>query len=87
MSAIADDRKPRWSEGVPVCTEDECPCFDGKRCRVMGFRPGRLCEPEVSVLVNDNIVLLDAMKDIASGDGDWEEVRIARAAIEQTAKP
>lgn len=40
--------KPIWDEhGVPVCTEDKCPQFDGKRCRAFGWQPDRICEPAV----------------------------------------
>lgn len=39
------DVRPTWSEtGLPLC-DDACPNFDGKRCKAMGFRPGRFCEP------------------------------------------
>jgi hypothetical protein len=31
--------------GLPRCTNDECRHYDGKRCRVIGFRPGLFCEP------------------------------------------
>lgn len=41
------DVRPTWSEtGLPLCDE-ECPNFDGKRCKAMGFRPDRFCEPEL----------------------------------------
>lgn len=35
------------ANGVPFCSEDRCPSYDGKRCEEMGFRPGNICEPEV----------------------------------------
>lgn len=45
------DIKPQWAASgdgeVPLCDE-RCPEFDGKRCGVMGNRPGRLCEPWVA---------------------------------------
>lgn len=42
------DIRPDWgSDGaVPWCS-DRCPSFDGKRCEIIGQRPGRLCEPAV----------------------------------------
>ena len=46
-------RVVRWHDGVPVCTEDECPQFDGKRCREIGWRPDRMCEPEVRERLRD----------------------------------
>lgn len=39
------DIRPDWPPErrpmhyTPVCSEDKCPSFDGKRCRAMGFRP------------------------------------------------
>ena len=47
--------KPNWgSHGdvVPFCSE-ECPHHDGKRCRLIGFRPSGICEPVVAVLANE----------------------------------
>lgn len=36
---------PTWLvSGVPLCSED-CPHHDGKRCAVIGHRPGNICEP------------------------------------------
>ena len=31
--------------GIPMCDEDNCPSYDGKRCRLTGFRPSHHCEP------------------------------------------
>jgi len=39
------------SEGVPRCSYDDCPSFDGKRCEQLGFRPEDICEPAVLVLI------------------------------------
>lgn len=44
---------PEWTKGVPICTEDRCPEYDGKRCKMMGFRPCRICEPVVQQLSDD----------------------------------
>ena len=33
--------------GVPHCTYDECPSYDGKRCEETGMRAGGICEPAV----------------------------------------
>lgn len=39
------ERKPdRDEHGLPLCSE-QCPKHDGKRCRELGFRPDRFCEP------------------------------------------
>lgn len=37
---------PMWMSDVPFC-DDQCPHYDGKRCRVLGFKPDRICEPVV----------------------------------------
>ena len=33
--------------GVPWCPHDKCKQYDGKRCRLTGFRPAQICEPAV----------------------------------------
>jgi len=33
--------------GTPYCNP-ECGAYDGKRCRLMGLRPGNICEPAVA---------------------------------------
>ena len=38
-------------KGVPMCSDDNCPSYDGKRCRLLGSRPDRICEPAVIELV------------------------------------
>ena len=45
-----DDIKPEVTKhGLPLCTES-CPSHDGKRCRVLGQRPSRICEPAVEAM-------------------------------------
>ena len=43
------EARPEWSTGtdVPYCDE-ACPQYDGKRCRLLGQRPGAICEPAVA---------------------------------------
>lgn len=41
---------PIWDESVPICSDDKCQHFDGKRCRVIGDRPSRICEPAVMAM-------------------------------------
>ena len=41
-------------DGVPLCSHDACPHYDGKRCDVIGFRPSVICEPAVIQLVRDH---------------------------------
>jgi hypothetical protein len=37
--------EPLFDErGVGFCSE-ECPSYDGKRCKILGFVPGIICEP------------------------------------------
>lgn len=38
-----------WSGGIPLCQDELCPQYDGKRCRMLGFRPDRICEPAVKL--------------------------------------
>lgn len=45
--------EPRWQDSVPWCTEDECCAYDGKRCRLIGFRPSTICEPAVQDRIRD----------------------------------
>lgn len=40
------DAAPSWQGHIPACSE-ACPHHDGKRCRLLGIRPGRVCEPAV----------------------------------------
>lgn len=54
-----DERSPRWVDDVPLCDES-CPQHDGKRCRELGFRPDRICEPTTRDLVQ-------AIKRVAAG--------------------
>ena len=42
--------RPDCEDSLPFCDE-ECGSFDGKRCRITGSRPGRLCEPFVKILM------------------------------------
>lgn len=42
--------RPTWEGGVPFCANDDCPSFDGKRCELIGFPPGGVCEPAVKAM-------------------------------------
>jgi hypothetical protein len=37
--------------GIPLCSNTNCPAYDGKRCKHIGARPDRMCEPAVAELV------------------------------------
>lgn len=39
--------------GVPRCSYEDCPSYDGKRCEAMGFRPGSICEPAVLDMIEE----------------------------------
>lgn len=45
------DASPSFDDAVPMCSEDKCKHFDGKRCALLGFRPGNICEPVVRELL------------------------------------
>lgn len=49
VAASGDERRPAlpvWEDGAPWC-DDRCSHHDGKRCALIGVRPGRICEPVV----------------------------------------
>lgn len=55
------ERKPnpnRDAHGLPLCSQDDCACYDGKRCSALGFRPDRFCEPALVEIVEER----DALK-------------------------
>lgn len=47
---------------VPMCPGDRCCQYDGKRCRLIGFRPGYICEPAVARMAQERRALLAACK-------------------------
>jgi len=61
------DLKPypdRSGDGVPYCTYEKCPQYDGKRCDLMGQRPSWICEPAVQDLVKENKKLKRTLKSL-----------------------
>lgn len=44
--------EPEVLSGVPFCS-DNCPQHDGKRCRLLGLKPGNICEPGVDRIIAD----------------------------------
>jgi hypothetical protein len=68
---VTDERRaPRFDKaGVPWCTEERCPSHDGKRCREIGFKPSRICEPEVKAMAEELVRLRRARH---SGVGDQQ---------------
>lgn len=52
----------RDANGLPLCNEDDCALYDGKRCRALGFRPDRFCEPALVEIVEGR----DALRVLAA---------------------
>ena len=50
VDTLAEHARPTWEDGVPNCSLDACPVYDGKRCSAMGCRPSSVCEPAVQAL-------------------------------------
>jgi thioredoxin reductase len=50
---MTDTIKPRVRDGVPHCSETDCPQYDGKRCAVIGCRPFAICEPYVERMAKE----------------------------------
>ena len=43
---------PIWDAcDTPTCSLEGCPAYDGKRCRLTGFRPRVLCNPTVDTMI------------------------------------
>jgi len=48
------NRQPRiGDDGIPHCAYEACVQYDGSRCRVLGFRPSGLCEPQVADMARE----------------------------------
>jgi hypothetical protein len=43
--------------GVPRCSWEQCPSYDGKRCSVVGHQPEYICEPAVAKMASDLVRL------------------------------
>jgi hypothetical protein len=54
MSADCSCYQPNWDdeERIPYCSGDSCCQFDGKRCRLWGFRTQSICVPAVEDMTN-----------------------------------
>lgn len=47
---MSDERiQPNYINGVPRCSEEKCPSYDGKRCQLLGQKPDSICAPEVKL--------------------------------------
>ncbi len=66
--------------GVPFCSES-CRHYDGKRCKLLGFRPGHICEPAVALLTAENARLREELAH-AQGRADELETRLTAADAE-----
>jgi hypothetical protein len=67
-------KAPKWYNDVPLCSHNDCPQYDGKRCKETGFIPDRVCTPQVKIATR-------ALRDIAEGEHSDEAPDIARAAL------
>lgn len=36
---------PKWAYRRAICSYEDCPNYDGKRCKLIGGRPSYICEP------------------------------------------
>jgi hypothetical protein len=44
------EAKPDWEKKIPWFSYDNCPQFDGKRCRYTASTPSGICEPMFNTL-------------------------------------
>ena len=44
---VTSNCQPNWKNDIPLCDAVVCEQFDGKRCKLLGFQPSRVCEPIV----------------------------------------
>jgi len=51
------EKRPEDVGGVPHCSLEKCPSYDGKRCRLTGFRAGIVCEPAILDMRNEIVAL------------------------------
>lgn len=47
----ADIKPDHDTNALPLCSGAACPSYDGKRCKNLGFRPDRFCEPALIQLI------------------------------------
>lgn len=78
--------EPVWANGLPICSREECREYDGKRCRLLGFRPAYHCEPAMHVTLEKQRQLLSRCDEVLSmlefDDGVpnvWPEPRVISA--------
>lgn len=65
--------QPLWTNKIPRCSVD-CQHFDGKRCKLMGFPPDSICEPEVIRLVSQRDKLITELRGIADAYANDEPI-------------
>ena len=51
--------------GVFYCSHEQCPQYDGKRCRLTGFQPHGVCEPWAIDAARDKKAM-DAMREFSA---------------------
>ena len=50
LATLVPDAEPDTSLEYPTCAYEKCKSYDGKRCRLTGFRPGGTCEPTMAAM-------------------------------------
>lgn len=64
-----DEMAPFYVDSVPVCVT-KCAQYDGKRCKIIGWKPSRVCEPAINAT-------LTLRADLQRVRGENERVRKA----------
>jgi hypothetical protein len=72
---IKDGAEPTFEGDLPTCSYDACSQYDGKRCRLLGFRPDHFCEPALIDLMAE----LQRMRKMETSD---EIARLTRELAE-----
>lgn len=82
---MSDVRPNIDSKGVPFCSLQKCPSYDGKRCRETGHRPYDICEPAVIDLSAKVIAAAKPRDFTVTGRFLDECERLARGTIDAQA--
>lgn len=68
QEALASNLRPNWVDEGPLCSKEQCPQYDGKRCMAMGFRPDHHCEPAVKLMTE---AMISHKPEVASPSTPW----------------
>ena len=72
--SVASPNPALDAHGLPLCNQDGCGLYDGKRCSAMGFKPDRFCEPELVGLVAERKKLTEERDRLRK---DWDNALAA----------